>query len=237
MHKNPLPPAGAAMPIAEALRASAPLGRLAERLRLSNALFAAIAPVAAGRPGAAHQRRPGRRRGLVAALRQRRGRRQAAPAGAAPGAAPAANRRWRLRRSGSRCSPVERAVHPSDGSLSAPPSNASCRRRSAFKRCHPHDHEPTPLFRRPSFRRRRRCHAHAAPVCARPGRGGRAGRGARLHQARAAPALGRAAGQDRGARVLLVRLPALQRLRADARGRGRRRCRPTSSSSACRCRS
>jgi hypothetical protein len=33
------------MPIAEALRASAPLGRLAERLRRSNALFAAIAPV------------------------------------------------------------------------------------------------------------------------------------------------------------------------------------------------
>lgn len=33
------------MPIAEALRASAPLGRLAARLRLSNALFAAVAPV------------------------------------------------------------------------------------------------------------------------------------------------------------------------------------------------
>jgi hypothetical protein len=33
------------MPIAEALRASAPLGRLGERLRLSNALFAAVAPV------------------------------------------------------------------------------------------------------------------------------------------------------------------------------------------------
>jgi hypothetical protein len=46
MRKNLLPPpAGAAMPIAEALRASAPLGRLAERLRLSNALFAAIAPL------------------------------------------------------------------------------------------------------------------------------------------------------------------------------------------------
>ena len=35
----------AALPIAEALRASAPLGRLAERLRHSNALFAAVAPV------------------------------------------------------------------------------------------------------------------------------------------------------------------------------------------------
>ncbi len=33
------------MPIAEALRTSAPLGRLAERLRRSNALFAAVAPV------------------------------------------------------------------------------------------------------------------------------------------------------------------------------------------------
>ena len=33
------------MPIAEALRASAPLGRLAERLRLSNALLAAVAPL------------------------------------------------------------------------------------------------------------------------------------------------------------------------------------------------
>jgi hypothetical protein len=33
------------MPIAQALRESAPLGRLAERLRLSNALFASIAPV------------------------------------------------------------------------------------------------------------------------------------------------------------------------------------------------
>ena len=33
------------MPIAQALRESAPLGRLAERLRLSNALFATVAPV------------------------------------------------------------------------------------------------------------------------------------------------------------------------------------------------
>ena len=33
------------MPIAEALRASVPLGRLGERLRLSNALFAAVLPV------------------------------------------------------------------------------------------------------------------------------------------------------------------------------------------------
>ena len=33
------------MPIAEALRASAPLGRLADRLRRSNALFAAVAPL------------------------------------------------------------------------------------------------------------------------------------------------------------------------------------------------
>jgi Protein of unknown function (DUF721). len=32
------------MPIAQALHESAPLGRLAERLRLSNALFAAAAP-------------------------------------------------------------------------------------------------------------------------------------------------------------------------------------------------
>ena len=41
---KPVPPA-VAMPIADALRASAPLGRLSERLRLSNALFAAVAPV------------------------------------------------------------------------------------------------------------------------------------------------------------------------------------------------
>lgn len=33
------------MPIAEALRSSAPLGRLAERLHRSNALFAAVASV------------------------------------------------------------------------------------------------------------------------------------------------------------------------------------------------
>ncbi|HEX4233244.1 MAG TPA: hypothetical protein VH041_02985 [Caldimonas sp.] len=33
------------MPIAQALRESAPLGRLSERLRLSNSLFAAVAPV------------------------------------------------------------------------------------------------------------------------------------------------------------------------------------------------
>ena len=32
------------MPIAQALRESAPLGRLAERLRLSNDLFATVAP-------------------------------------------------------------------------------------------------------------------------------------------------------------------------------------------------
>ena len=32
------------MPIAQALRESAPLGRLGERLRLSNALFSAAAP-------------------------------------------------------------------------------------------------------------------------------------------------------------------------------------------------
>jgi hypothetical protein len=38
-------PTAVAMPIADALRASASLGRLAERLRLSNALFAAVAPV------------------------------------------------------------------------------------------------------------------------------------------------------------------------------------------------
>ena len=44
MPTKPVPPA-VAMPIAEALRASAPLGRLSERLRLSNALFAAVAPL------------------------------------------------------------------------------------------------------------------------------------------------------------------------------------------------
>ena len=33
------------MPIADALRASVPLGRLGERLRLSNALFATVAPL------------------------------------------------------------------------------------------------------------------------------------------------------------------------------------------------
>ena len=33
------------MPIAEALSASGPLARLGDRLRLSNALFAAVAPV------------------------------------------------------------------------------------------------------------------------------------------------------------------------------------------------
>jgi hypothetical protein len=41
---KPLPPA-VAMPIAEALRSSAPLGRLAERLQRSNSLFAAVRPV------------------------------------------------------------------------------------------------------------------------------------------------------------------------------------------------
>jgi hypothetical protein len=40
---KPAPPA-VAVPIAEALRASPALGRLAERLRLSNSLFAAVAP-------------------------------------------------------------------------------------------------------------------------------------------------------------------------------------------------
>jgi hypothetical protein len=45
MRKTPLPAAAQAMPIGEALRASAPLGRLAERLRLSNALYAAVAPL------------------------------------------------------------------------------------------------------------------------------------------------------------------------------------------------
>jgi len=39
------PPPAATVPIAEALRASAPLGRLGDRLRLSNALFAEVAPV------------------------------------------------------------------------------------------------------------------------------------------------------------------------------------------------
>jgi len=38
-------PAAVAVPIAAALRASAPLGRLSERLQLSNALFAAVAPI------------------------------------------------------------------------------------------------------------------------------------------------------------------------------------------------
>ena len=45
MPPKPIAPAVAAMPIAEALRASVPLGRLGERLRLSNALFATVAPV------------------------------------------------------------------------------------------------------------------------------------------------------------------------------------------------
>jgi hypothetical protein len=40
---KPSPPA-VAVPIGEALRASAPLGRLTERLRRSNDLFAAVAP-------------------------------------------------------------------------------------------------------------------------------------------------------------------------------------------------
>ena len=39
------PPPAATVPIAEALRTSAPLGRLGDRLRLSNALFAAVAPL------------------------------------------------------------------------------------------------------------------------------------------------------------------------------------------------
>jgi hypothetical protein len=39
------PSAAATVPIAEALRASAPLGRLGERLRLSNSLFAAVSPL------------------------------------------------------------------------------------------------------------------------------------------------------------------------------------------------
>jgi hypothetical protein len=42
--KNSSPPASA-LPIADALRASAPLGRLAERMRRSNALFAAVRPL------------------------------------------------------------------------------------------------------------------------------------------------------------------------------------------------
>ncbi len=40
---KPSPPV-AAVPIGEALRASAPLGRLTERLQRSNALFATVAP-------------------------------------------------------------------------------------------------------------------------------------------------------------------------------------------------
>lgn len=40
---KPAQPA-AAMPIAQALRESAPFGRLSERLRLSNALFDAVVP-------------------------------------------------------------------------------------------------------------------------------------------------------------------------------------------------
>lgn len=43
MSVKPSPPV-AAVPIGEALRASAPLGRLAERMHRSNALFAAVAP-------------------------------------------------------------------------------------------------------------------------------------------------------------------------------------------------
>ncbi len=47
MQPKPASPA-VAMPIADALRGSAALGRLAERLRLSNALFAAVAPALPG---------------------------------------------------------------------------------------------------------------------------------------------------------------------------------------------
>ena len=42
---QPVPPPAVAMPIGDALRGSAPLGRLAERLRRSNALFAAVRPL------------------------------------------------------------------------------------------------------------------------------------------------------------------------------------------------
>ena len=54
----PKPPGPAlTLPIADALRASAPLGRLSERLRLSNALFEAV--VAAVPEGLTASLRPG----------------------------------------------------------------------------------------------------------------------------------------------------------------------------------
>ena len=57
MHRRDAPPSSAAQPIAEALRSSAPLGRLAERMRRSNAAFAAVGPLLP--PGLAAQVRAG----------------------------------------------------------------------------------------------------------------------------------------------------------------------------------
>jgi hypothetical protein len=47
VNPRPASTAASALPIAEALRTSAPLGRLTERLRESNALFAAVGPLLA----------------------------------------------------------------------------------------------------------------------------------------------------------------------------------------------
>ncbi|HEX2539809.1 MAG TPA: DciA family protein [Caldimonas sp.] len=57
MQRRVIPPSLDVQPIAEALRSSAPLGRLAERMRQSNAAFAAVRPLLPG-PLAA-QVRPG----------------------------------------------------------------------------------------------------------------------------------------------------------------------------------
>lgn len=57
MHRRALPPPSAALPIGDALRSSAPLGRLAERMRQSNAAYAAVRPLLP--PGLAAQVQPG----------------------------------------------------------------------------------------------------------------------------------------------------------------------------------
>ena len=100
----------AAMPIADALRASAPLGRLAERLRLSNALFAAVAP--------APPDRARRRRSAPARSTTRAGRCCAPTPPSPPSCASScrtsssgcAKSASRSPRSASRCSRVERAA-------------------------------------------------------------------------------------------------------------------------------
>ena len=215
-----------AQPIGEAMRANQPLSRLVDRLRESNAMFATIQPAAEGALAASVRAGPARARPAESLL--------AANAAVAAKLAPA---RAALRGEAARARPPG-GGDPDQGAavVSCCKVRRLCRRqcRLSATRWRRALNSGTPLPLYPP------CPLHCRPMNRRDFSSAPARRRRRLlavtrhrrraprHRSRAAstrpdPAAAdrRRTGEDRGARVLQLRLPALQRLRADGRPRAR----------------